>query len=727
MPGQGDSKGPFLLGVTMAGAVSAGAYTAGVLDFLLRALDAHNDRCDPNASPDDMEVPRHRVVLKTMSGASAGGVCTGLAIAGLIGNQQPGKPRLGKPTTAKSDPGAGYSYSYSYTFDALHEVWVEALDLWRPASQQGFLAFDDLLDQRQQVQSVLNGSHIDDVAGRALEDIRWGGEDAPGQPYSFLADEIDMFLTTTNLMGVPYEVGFAGTGGGGHRMAQHGTVRHFRIKGLGEHTQSSHWLNQWKDDGIALDLPAPGDRLPFDDPTTDWSAFKASTIATGAFPIGLAPRLIEAEARDFGVIDPAVRARGGAMPIDIDPAGRHPARPDFGNHATPETPVRYVAVDGGVANNEPFEFARFTLRAEDKKTGGFLKKNPREADKADRAVIMIDPFPEGPEHVSLTREEAETYRGLVPTLKRLLPTLIDQARFKPAELMNAADVDVHSRFMIAPSRSGDTDDGAVERAPLAGSKAIASGAFGGFSGFFDHSFRVHDFILGQRNCQRFLQEHFMLDASNPVLNLPDKMHKDAGGKILKRRVIDPGPEMLKPPIPLPDWPRIGNERLKPMLKQAERRLGGVGTRLVRQEVSGWVLRFAIGIFWSIKWPVLGIKARVHKLLIKIVMSEFVRRDQHADYKGLSPDMREIMISLLDQGDRPATVRDLIRDAENRTKRDSSGLNPGDVEDTLVKLCDGQIVWRAPKRGDHHRYTHIRFRPGWIKRAGLLIGSATGFG
>ncbi len=65
MPGQGDSKGPFLLGVTMAGAVSAGAYTAGVLDFLLRALDAHNDRCDPNASLDDMDVPRHRVVLKT--------------------------------------------------------------------------------------------------------------------------------------------------------------------------------------------------------------------------------------------------------------------------------------------------------------------------------------------------------------------------------------------------------------------------------------------------------------------------------------------------------------------------------------------------------------------------------------------------------------------------------------------------------------------------------------
>ncbi len=33
----------FELGLVMAGAISAGAYTAGVLDFLFEALDAYNE------------------------------------------------------------------------------------------------------------------------------------------------------------------------------------------------------------------------------------------------------------------------------------------------------------------------------------------------------------------------------------------------------------------------------------------------------------------------------------------------------------------------------------------------------------------------------------------------------------------------------------------------------------------------------------------------------------
>ena len=60
----------FRLGINMAGAVSAGSYTAGVLDFLIEALDAwyaakeHRDA-----------VPMHEVSLEVLSGASAGGMC----------------------------------------------------------------------------------------------------------------------------------------------------------------------------------------------------------------------------------------------------------------------------------------------------------------------------------------------------------------------------------------------------------------------------------------------------------------------------------------------------------------------------------------------------------------------------------------------------------------------------------------------------------------------------
>ena len=77
----------FTIGITMAGAVSAGAYTAGVLDYLFRALDHHAARLAAGGPG----APQHRVVLKVMSGASAGGVCSGLAIAALA---ESGRTRL---------------------------------------------------------------------------------------------------------------------------------------------------------------------------------------------------------------------------------------------------------------------------------------------------------------------------------------------------------------------------------------------------------------------------------------------------------------------------------------------------------------------------------------------------------------------------------------------------------------------------------------------------------
>jgi len=46
---------PFQLGLVLAGAISAGAYTAGVLDFLFQALSEwEKDRGKPG-------VPNHRV------------------------------------------------------------------------------------------------------------------------------------------------------------------------------------------------------------------------------------------------------------------------------------------------------------------------------------------------------------------------------------------------------------------------------------------------------------------------------------------------------------------------------------------------------------------------------------------------------------------------------------------------------------------------------------------
>jgi hypothetical protein len=53
---------------------------------------------------------------------------------------------------------------------------------------------------------------------------------------------------------------------------------------------------------------------------------------------------------------------------------------------------------------------------------------------------------------------------------------------------------------------------------LEGAKAIACGAFEGFSGFFDYNFRTHDYFLGRYNCQKFLRDVYTIQdpMENPI-------------------------------------------------------------------------------------------------------------------------------------------------------------------------------------------------------------------
>src|ERR1051325_9114540 len=80
----------FYIGLCMAGAVSAGAYTAGVIDYLIEALQKWEDlRGQPG-------VPRHRVEIPIMVGASAGGMTSILTAASLTQKIDPIEKDLSK-------------------------------------------------------------------------------------------------------------------------------------------------------------------------------------------------------------------------------------------------------------------------------------------------------------------------------------------------------------------------------------------------------------------------------------------------------------------------------------------------------------------------------------------------------------------------------------------------------------------------------------------------------
>jgi hypothetical protein len=70
------------------------------------------------------------------------------------------------------------------------------------------------------------------------------------------------------------------------------------------------------------------------------------------------------------------------------------------------------------------------------------------------------------------------------------------------ELALAHDPQVASRYAIMPVRYDEKDRRATY--------SIACGSLGGFGGFLSKTFRHHDFMLGRRNCQKFLADHFVL-------------------------------------------------------------------------------------------------------------------------------------------------------------------------------------------------------------------------
>jgi predicted acylesterase/phospholipase RssA len=85
---------PFRIALNMAGAVSAGAYTAGVLDFLVEALDAWYEA---RGGGGRTGVQTHDVVLEGLTGASAGGMCAAISAVALkeefdhVRNSDPGE------------------------------------------------------------------------------------------------------------------------------------------------------------------------------------------------------------------------------------------------------------------------------------------------------------------------------------------------------------------------------------------------------------------------------------------------------------------------------------------------------------------------------------------------------------------------------------------------------------------------------------------------------------
>ena len=471
-----DSPKVFRIGIAMAGAVSAGAYTAGVIDYLLESLSrwekekeknkAVGEKIELETDPEkarelkkqyDYSVPMHDVIIDVIGGSSAGGMTAAITALSLFEGI--------RPINEVENP--------NKEGNKLYESWVNLND----DLENGIPTLHQMLNTEdiaggQGVTSILNSGAIEKIAERAMNLRRV----QPVLP-DYISANLEVILTITSLRGIPLAVNFyeeqkkalGEPPKPAHKMSLHKGVAHFRI----QHD----------------DAPAdPEGPLPFDpNESLHRLALIDAAIATGAFPLGLAPRHIRNISKGYleGMVKRMFARRDAQGHLDQNLSGK------LLRIELEDKPFNFYAVDGGTVNNEPFGEV---IKALESKYKGQEEKN--------YAILMIDPFPN-------FEKEAEADIAKKPTLLDLAPRVIGairgQAMIKESDLVEGL-TDSHTLRMIFPSRRFINEKGEPEKDPY----PIACGSLDGFGGFFSREFREHDFQLGRKNCQSFLRNYFCI-------------------------------------------------------------------------------------------------------------------------------------------------------------------------------------------------------------------------
>ncbi len=392
--------GTFEFALVLGGTVSAGAYTAGAVDFLIEALDCFT------AAKARGDGPRHDVVLKLITGTSGGGVNAAIAARALAYDF----PHVEQATPA----------SAQHTGNPFYDVWINTLRLDR---------FLDPSDVKGNVKSLLNGAAIDDGAAQIVAFSPGASRARP-----WVAAPLRAILTVTSLRGVPYLTDL------GNKLGQtyvdHADYARFAFVYPGQQ------LGDPRPDEQTLCFGA--EHLP---QATSWDEFSQFARATAAFPAGFPARALTRPTDHY-------RYRVVAYPSGPGSATTYIVRVPDWNSMVPsgaaDVPDNwdFLAVDGGATDNEPIALARAAL-------AGLLNRNPRDPAKANRAVWLIDPF---------AGRAALGPQGQAPfpsELGAIVTTLTQQTRYDSADLLMATDPNVFSRFMLSPARGELTGGDAI--------------------------------------------------------------------------------------------------------------------------------------------------------------------------------------------------------------------------------------------------------------------------
>lgn len=345
------------ISICMAGAVSAGAYSAGVMAELLNALRLWNDH-----DADLPFKPPHSVKVKGFSGASAGSIQAVLSSLDMLsGNPQ---QELGK----------------SAWFDATLEKLLDVSDLTK-AKKQGNL------------KSLLNSDSLQTIAKTAVAKHQWA-EQWP----AFVAQPLCLRLSVTNLRGVPFNIAFPKGNQTPFGMSTHNEYARYQI-------------------GNDLDLSADHHVVNFgDNGENTFQTLISGALASSAFPLVFSPVTLKRSSvagkgyfNGYGWLDANHTSRAGdSISVEYKTTQRDP---DWNPDYPPQDTI--IAVDGGATNNEPIVEAFKVL------FGDNLDDWRVPDDSKPGKVIMIDPFPNAVDK-NITEETQRVDKSLGALISALM-------------------------------------------------------------------------------------------------------------------------------------------------------------------------------------------------------------------------------------------------------------------------------------------------------------------
>jgi predicted acylesterase/phospholipase RssA len=206
------------LAISISGAVSLGSYESGAIFEVLDALAQHNQWADANHLPDE------RIEIDVLTGASAGGMTAAMIAQRLLYD--------------------GPSMSQAYG-NPLYGAWVTDVDI------EGLLARDP---QEDVTHSVLSSDFVIGISNKYLKE-RYASAPPPPNPHAALSSDhkLQLGLALSNLNGVDY---FRSTLSGG------------------TFVYTSH------EDELVTAI----DQIPDDRPEL-WETIRAAAVACGAFPV----------------------------------------------------------------------------------------------------------------------------------------------------------------------------------------------------------------------------------------------------------------------------------------------------------------------------------------------------------------------------------------------------------------------------------------------------------